>query len=211
MDPKSPAIGRTVEAREALRDFYAPPIERARLKTLSKLDGHCRHFMSLSPFLCLGTAGPEGLDVSPRGDRPGFVHVLDDHTLAIPDWPGNNRLDSLTNLVANAQVGLLFLIPGVQETLRVNGTARITTDPGLLAQWETNGKLPKSALVVTVREAYLHCGKALIRSRLWEDDYRVDRSVLPTYGCMLKDHTGIAQSAEEIDASVNEAYRNKLY
>jgi PPOX class probable FMN-dependent enzyme len=137
--------------------------------------------------------------------------VLDDYTLAIPDWPGNNRLDSLTNLVSNAQVGLLFLIPGVQETLRVNGAARITTDPALLARWETNGKTPKSALVVTVREAYMHCGKALIRSRLWEDDYRVDRSVLPTYGCMLKDHTGIAQTAEEIDASVNDGYRNKLY
>jgi len=200
-----------VDTKDALRNFYAPPIERARLKTLPKLDQHCRHYISLSPFLCLGTAGPEGLDVSPRGDRPGFVHVLDDHTLAIPDWPGNNRLDSLSNLVSNAQVGLLFLVPGVQETLRVNGTARITTDPALLAQWETNGKLPKSALVVTVREAYLHCGKALIRSRLWEDDYRVDRSVLPSYGCMLKDHTGIAQSAEEIDALVNEAYQNKLY
>jgi uncharacterized protein len=200
-----------VDTKEALRDFYAPPIERARLKTLRKLDRHCRDYIALSPFLCLGTAGPDGLDVSPRGDRPGFVHVLDDHTLAVPDWPGNNRLDSLSNLVSNAQVGLLFLIPGVQETLRVNGTARITTDPTLLAQWETNGKLPKSALVVTVGEAYLHCGKALIRSRLWEADYRVERSVLPSYGCMLKDHTGIAQSAEEIDASVNEAYRDKLY
>ena len=200
-----------VDTKDALRDFYAPPIERARLKTLPKLDQHCRHYISLSPFLCLGTAGPEGLDVSPRGDRPGFVHVLDDHTLAIPDWPGNNRLDSLSNLVSNAQVGLLFLIPGVQETLRVNGTARITTDPALLAQWETNGKLPKSALVVTVREAYLHCGKALIRSRLWEDDYRVDRSVLPSYGCMLKDQIEISQSAEEIDASVAEGYRHNLY
>jgi len=200
-----------VESKEGLREFYAPPIERARLKTLHHLDRHCRHYISLSPFLCLGTAGAEGIDVSPRGDRPGFVRVLDDQTLAVPDWPGNNRLDSLTNLVSNPQVGMLFLIPGVQETLRVNGTARITTDSTLLAQWETNGKHPKSALVVTVREAYLHCGKALIRSRLWEPDNRVDRSALPSYGCMLKDHTGIAQSAEEIDASVNEGYRDRLY
>src|SRR5215217_6330941 len=96
-----------VETKERLRDFYAPPIERARLKTLRRLDRHCRHYISLSPFLCLGTAGGDGLDVSPRGDRPGFVRVLDDHTLAIPDWPGNNRLDSLTNLVSNAQVGML--------------------------------------------------------------------------------------------------------
>ncbi len=200
-----------VETKEGLRDFYAPPIERARLKTLRQLDHHCRRFLELSPFLCLGTAGPEELDVSPRGDQPGFVRVLDDRTLAIPDWPGNNRLDSLTNLVTDHRVGILFLIPGVQETLRVNGSATITTDPGLLSLWSVNGKQPKSALVVTVHEAYLHCGKALIRSKLWEPDYRIDRSQLPTYGCMLKDHTGIAQSAEEIDASVNDGYRNKLY
>src|SRR4051812_2884782 len=200
-----------VDTKDALRDFYAPPIERARLKTLRQLDAHCRRVIELSPFLCLGTAGPEGIDVSPRGDQPGFVRVLDDQTLAIPDWPGNNRLDSLTNLVSDNRVGLLFLIPGVQETLRVNGSATITTDPALLGLWSVNGKLPKSVLVVKVREAFLHCGKALIRSKLWESDYRVDRGELPTYGCMLKDHTGIAQSAEEIDASVNEAYRNKLY
>ena len=200
-----------VKTKDSLREFYAPPIERARLKTIRQLDQHCRRYIALSPFLCLGSAGPEGIDVSPRGDRPGFVRVLDDHTLAIPDWPGNNRLDSLTNLVANPEVGLLFLIPGVQETLRVNGAARITTDPDLLAQWDTGGRRPKSALVVTVREAFLHCGKALIRSKLWDPDYRVDRAQLPTYGSMLKDHTGIAQTAEEIDASVNEGYRTKLY
>jgi PPOX class probable FMN-dependent enzyme len=200
-----------IETKAGLREFYAPPIERARLKTLRRLDQHCRHFISLSPFLCLGTIGPEGVDVSPRGDQPGFVRVLDDRTLAVPDWPGNNRLDSLTNLTSNDQIGMLFLIPGVQETLRVNGAARITTEAALLSQWETNGRHPKSALVVTVREAFLHCGKALIRSRLWEPDYRIERSQLPTYGCMLKDHTGITQSAEEIDASVNEAYRDRLY
>jgi PPOX class probable FMN-dependent enzyme len=200
-----------VETKEGLRDFYAPPIERARLKTLRQLDVHCRRFLELSPFLCLGTSGPEGLDVSPRGDQPGFVRVLDDRTLAIPDWPGNNRLDSFTNLTADPRVGLLFLIPGVQETLRVNGSATITTDPALLSLWSVHGKQPRSALVVTVNEAYLHCGKALIRSKLWEPDYRIDRAQLPTYGCMLKDHTGLAQSADELDALVNESYRDKLY
>src|SRR3954470_7004049 len=157
-----------VETKEGLRDFYAPPIERARLKTLRQLDQHCRRYLELSPFLCLGTAGPEGIDVSPRGDQPGFVRVLDDRILAIPDWPGNNRLDSLTNLVADSRVGLLFLIPGVQESLRVNGAATITTDAAILSLWSVNGKQPKSALVVTVHEAFLHCGKALIRSKLWE-------------------------------------------
>lgn len=201
----------SVETREALRDHYPPPLERARIKTLPKLDRHCRDFIALSPFLCMGTAAPEGIDVSPRGDQPGFVRVLDDYTLAIPDWPGNNRLDSLTNLVANPQIGILFLIPGVQESLRVNGAARISTDDALLAQWTTNGKQPRSALVVTVREAFLHCGKALIRSRLWENDYRIERRRLPSYGCMLKDQIDIAQTAAEIEASVAESYRDKLY
>jgi PPOX class probable FMN-dependent enzyme len=200
-----------IPTNEMLRDHYPPPLDRAVLKTLRKLDRHCRDYIALSPFFCLGTAGAEGIDVSPRGDRPGFVRVLDDQTLAIPDWPGNNRLDSLTNLVSNAQVGLLFLIPGFQETLRVNGTARITTDPDLLSQWETNGKQPRSALLVTVREAFLHCGKALIRSRLWEADYRVERSRLPSYACMLKDQIEIDQSAEEIEASIAGSYRHKLY
>jgi PPOX class probable FMN-dependent enzyme len=200
-----------MSSQPQLREHYPPAIERARLKVLRKLDRHCERFIALSPFLCLGTAGESGIDVSPRGDRPGFVQILDEVTLAIPDWPGNNRLDSLTNLLSNPQIGILFLIPGVDETLRVNGTARITTDAGMLARWNTNGKQPKSVLVVTVKEAFLHCGKAFIRSRLWEGDFRVDRSQLPSYACMLKDQIDIADSAEEIDRSVMDGYRNKLY
>jgi len=201
----------TASGEDALREHYAPPIERARLKTLRKLDRHCRRFIELSPLLCLGTSGDGGLDVSPRGDRPGFVRILDESTLAIPDWPGNNRLDSMTNILANPGVGLLFLIPGVDETLRVNGAAAVTTDPGLLAHWEVNGKRPKSALLITVREAFLHCGKALIRSRLWQPDYRIDRGELPSYGRMLKDQIEIGDTAEEIEASVAEGYRDRLY
>jgi PPOX class probable FMN-dependent enzyme len=195
----------------SLREHYPPPIERARLKSLRKLDGHCRNFIAHSPFLCLGTAGDEGADVTPRGGAPGFVQVFDDVTLAIPDWPGNNRLDSLGNILARPQVGTLFLIPGVDETLRVNGTAEISTDPDLLARWEANGKQPRSVLVITVKEAFLHCGKALIRSRLWHDDYKVDRSELPSYGRMLKDQIQIADSAEQIEASIAEGYRDRLY
>jgi len=196
---------------EELRACYAPPIERARLKTLHRLDKHCRRFIALSPFLCLGTSTSEGSDVSPRGDQPGFVHVLDDTTLAIPDWPGNNRLDSFTNILSNPQVGILFLIPGVDETLRVNGTAEIKVDPELLARWEVQCKRPKSVLVVSVREAYLHCGKALIRSRLWKDDFKVERPVLPPYGHMLKDQIEIAETAEEIQTSIAKGYKEKLY
>jgi PPOX class probable FMN-dependent enzyme len=127
-----------------------------------------RRFISLSPFLCLGTSGSSGGDVTPRGDSPGFVHVLDDQTLLIPDWPGNNRLDSLTNVVANPHVGLLFFVPGVNETLRINGIADVTMEPALLEQWTVNGKHPRSALRVAVREAYLHCAKALMRSKLYQ-------------------------------------------
>jgi PPOX class probable FMN-dependent enzyme len=197
---------------EALRDRYGQVMERARLKSLPRLDRHCRRFIELSPFHCLGTSAEDGAaDVTPRGDRPGFVHVLDDVTLAIPDWPGNNRLDSLMNILSNPEIGMLFLIPGVDETLRVNGTAAVATDPDLLAGWEVNGRRPKSALVVTVREAFLHCGKALIRSRLWHDDYKIDRSELPSYGQMMKDQIEICDSAQEIEASVAEGYRERLY
>jgi PPOX class probable FMN-dependent enzyme len=196
---------------DELRAGYGQPIERARLKTLRKLDQHCRRFIELSPFVCLGTSSSQGADVTPRGDRPGFVHVLDDATLALPDWPGNNRLDSLSNLLDNPQIGLLFLIPGVDETLRINGTAEIITSADLLARWETNGRHPKSALLITVQEAFLHCGKALIRSRLWHDDYKIARTDLPSYGSMLKDQIDIPDTAQEIEKSVAQSYREKLY
>lgn len=196
---------------DELRRHYGPPIERARLKVLRRLDEHCRRFISLSPFVCVGTSGENGADVSPRGDRPGFVHVLDDVNLAMPDWPGNNRVDSLANIISNPQVGLLFLIPGVDETLRVNGRAEISINADDLARWEVNGRHPRSALRLTVEEAFLHCGKALIRSRLWQNDYKVDRSVLPSYGQMLKDQIDVCDSAEQIEASVSEGYRNRLY
>lgn len=202
----------SAEKRQAeLRHSYGPPLERARLKVLRRLDRHCRNFIALSPFVCLGTSGENGADVSPRGDRPGFVQVIDDATVALPDWPGNNRIDSLTNVAANSRVGLLFLIPGVDETLRLNGRAEITTDPDLLQRWETNGKLPKSALLISIEEAFLHCGKALIRSRLWHDDYRIDRSQLPSYGRMMKDQIEVGDSAEEIEASIEKGYRERLY
>jgi PPOX class probable FMN-dependent enzyme len=170
-----------------------------------------RGFIALSPFVCLASSSADGADVTPRGDRPGFVHVLDDSTLAIPDWPGNNRLDTLLNIEANPQVGLLFLIPGFDESLRVNGVATISIDPALLARWDTDGKQPRSVLTVTVREAFLHCGKAIIRSRLWDPAARVDRSALPPYGHMLKDQIRIADSAETIQASVEDGYKNRLY
>jgi uncharacterized protein len=195
----------------ALRESYPAVSERARKKTLDRIDAHMRNFIARSPFLCLGTASAEGADVSPRGDRPGFVQVLDDVTLAIPDWPGNNRLDSFANIVANPQVGLLFLIPGVEEALRVNGSARVTQDAAMLARWGADGKRPRAVLVVEVREAFLHCGKAVLRSRLWKEDFKISREELPSYGRMLKDQIEIEASAEDMQASVEEGYKNGLY
>ncbi len=195
----------------ALRGGYAAPLERSVLKSLPKLDHHMRNFIALSPFVCMGTSSDAGADVAPRGDRPGFVHVLDEGTLLIPDWPGNNRLDSLTNLVTNPRIGLLFLIPGVDETLRVNGVAEITTDPEMLRRWDVDGKHPKSVLRVQVQEAFLHCAKALIRSRLWSDDFKIERSQLPPYGQMLKDQIATRDTAEEIQKAVDDGYKNRLY
>jgi len=201
----------TIGTLENLRDCYPQPLERSLRKSLTKLDTHMRHFISLSPFLCLGTSGDGGGDVTPRGDRPGFVHVLDDRTLLIPDWQGNNRLDSLSNIITNPSVGLLFMIPGVNETLRINGVAEISMEPALVERWTVNGKHPRSAMRVTVREAYLHCAKALMRSKLWEDDYRVERTELPTYAQMLKDQGVTTQSVEELQAAIDESYATRLY
>ena len=196
----------------SLRERYTdPPSERARLKVQRALDDHMRRFIALSPFVCLGSSSPDGADVTPRGDQPGFVHVLDDHTLLIPDWPGNNRLDTLMNIEANPQVGLLFLIPGFTESLRVNGLAETSHDPALLERWTVNGKHPRSVLRISVREAFLHCGKAILRSKLWDESARVDRSVLPSYGQMLKDQTHVRDTAEQIQASVEHAYKTGLY
>jgi PPOX class probable FMN-dependent enzyme len=139
------------------------------------------------------------------------VHVFDDSTILIPDWPGNNRLESLTNIVSNPRVALLLFIPGVDETLRINGTAEVTADPALIRRWEVNGKHPKSVLKITVREAFLHCAKALIRSHLWGSEYRIDRRELPSYGQILKDQTGVSQTVQEIQAAIEKSYRENLY
>ncbi len=187
----------TVTGAGELRDHYADPNERVQRKQLDCLDPHARRFISLSPFLVLASASPEGrVDASPRGGPPGFVEIADDVTLLVPDWPGNNRLDSLTNIVEAPNVGLLFLIPGVDETLRVNGRARVSDEPGLRARWDSEGRLPATVLVVSVDEVYLHCAKAFMRSRLWDEAAKVDRSVLPTLGEMIKDQIGSSRGGE---------------
>lgn len=172
----------------SLRRLHHPPMSRATDKVLRALDRHCRRIIALSPFCLLATQGPGGADISPRGDPAGFVRVLDDRTLLLPDRVGNNRLDNMLNLLANPRIGLLFLVPGMNETLRINGTARITDDARLLAPSAVNGRAPKVALVIAVEEAFLHCAKALVRAALWDPAARIDRASLPSYAAMLLDH-----------------------
>jgi len=158
-------VATPIQSELELRALHAAPSDLAKQKSVARLDRHCRDFIALSPFLVLGTAGADGrADVSPRGDPPGFVKVLDDTTLLIPERPGNNLLESLSNLVANPEVGLLFLIPGFDETLRINGRAELVRDPALLAPLAVDGKLPKVGIRVAVREAYLHCARSFRRA-----------------------------------------------
>jgi PPOX class probable FMN-dependent enzyme len=195
----------------ALRERWGQPGELAERKVLRRLDAHCRRFIELSPFLVLGSSDPEGRhDVSPRGDAPGFVRVLDDATLLIPDRPGNRRFDSLDNIARQPQLALLFLLPGVEETLRVNGRGHVSTDPELLAPSAVNGKPPLLALVVEIEECFLHCGKAMIRSRLWDSKARIERRSFPTLARMIADQiAGVDE--ETAGAAIDHAYREKLY
>ena len=194
-----------------LRTVYKPPALRAAQKVLDHLDVHCRNFIALSPLCVLSSANSSGqADASPRGDPPGFVQVLDDKTLMLPDRPGNNQVDSLQNIVENPGVGLLFFVPGMNETLRVKGKAEILTDPEVLESMKERRRPPLSGLRITVEEAFLHCGRALIRSRIWDPDVQIDRSVYPTYGQVLADQIAGAD-AKEIDDSEDEANRKRLY
>jgi len=180
----------------ALRTMYAGPPPRAINKQLDSLDPHCARFIALSPFVVVASGDDRSLDASPRGGDPGFVKVLNERTLLIPDAPGNNRLDTFTNILASGRVGLLFLIPGVDETLRVNGAARLSDSDALIQCFANEKRVPKLVVEVTVAEAYLHCAKALMRSKLWHPDHRVERSVLPTAGQMISEQTGIVVPLE---------------
>ncbi len=201
----------TVTNDAELREVYRPPAPRAAQKVLNRLDVHCRNFIELSPFCVLSSSNADGqADASPRGDPPGFVKVLDEKTLLLPDRPGNNQVDSLQNVVQNPGVGLLFFVPGMNETLRVKGKAEITTDPALLEPLTVGRKAPLSGLKVSVEEAFLHCGRALIRGRIWDTDAQIDRSSYPTYGQVLADQIAGAD-AREIDADEDEANRERLY
>lgn len=202
-----------ITTESELREVFGWPSERATNKQIDRLDEHCRAIINKSPFLLLGTSAPSGrCDVSPKGDYPGFVRVLDDRTLAIPDLPGNNRLDTLTNILTNPQVGLIFMIPGMNETLRVNGKVRLVRDADLLESMAFKGKLPKLAIVVDVEEVFTHCPKAFLRSKLWSEESRIDRSELPSFAEILRDHVGIAEcDVEELQRELDHKAATTLH
>ena len=201
----------TIEDPTRLRELYGAPSERAVKKQLDRLDRHCRDFIARSPFLVIASADPSGrCDASPKGDAPGFVRVIDDATLLIPDRLGNNRVDTLGNLLTRPGVGLIFFVPGINETLRVNGRASVTTDPALLEPLAVNGKAPRSGILVIAEEVYFHCGKALIRSDLWNPQKQVARGDFPSLGRILADQIG-GISPEESERATAESYRTRLY
>ena len=201
-----------IDSLAKLRAVYRPPRARSGLKVLDHLDVHCRNFLALSPLCVISSSRADGrADASPRGDLPGsLAHVLDDKTLLLPDRPGNRQLDTLTNLVERPYVGLVFFVPGWNETLRINGRVEIVTEREFLAPLAIRGKLPILVLKVTVEQAYLHCAKALIRARIWEPEARVERSRFPTYGQVLADQIAGADAAE-IDADSAQSARTDLY
>jgi PPOX class probable FMN-dependent enzyme len=199
----------TTEQLEAL--YSDKPYGPSIFKEASRITAQYRKLIEAAPFCVIATCGPEGLDCSPRGDPPGFIRVLDETTLAIPDRRGNNRIDSLRNLVRDPRISLLFLIPGVGETMRINGRAKISTDPALTQSFAMNGKVPKCVLVVTVETAYFQCTKAIIRSKLWDPASKVDRKTLPTPGSILAEITEGRMGGPEHDRLAPERIKETIY
>ena len=200
-----------ITREDQLRRLYAIPAERALRKQQAALDAHCQRFIALSPLCVLATGGAAGalMDASPRGGAPGFVHVHDAQTLWIPDAGGNNRLDSLSNLLHDPRIGLLFMVPGVNETLRINGTARLRDEPAWTGHFAGAHFTPKLVIEVQVREAYLHCAKALMRSRLWQAEAQVERSALPSMNQMIHAQIGL-DTPPESQAAMEQRYQQQI-
>jgi hypothetical protein len=201
-----------ITTTEQLESLYADaPYGPALIKEVDHITPQYRQLIEAAPFAVIATSGPEGLDCSPRGDPPGFVRVIDEKTLVIPDRRGNNRIDSLRNLVRDPRISLLFLIPGVGETMRINGRAKISTDPKLTETFALNGKVPKCVLLVTVDTAYFQCTKAIIRSKLWDPASKVDRKTLPTPGSIIAELTDGKMGGPEHDRLAPERIKETIY
>lgn len=200
-----------VTSLDELAELYGEPPEAAILKEQTRIIPEYRAFIEAAPFLVLATSGPEGLDCSPRGDPAGFVRVRDERTLLIPDRRGNNRIDSLKNIVRDPRVALLFVIPGIRETIRVNGRAAISADPDLAESFAMQGKAPRTVLVVTAESVYFQCSKALVRSRLWDPASQVDRTSLPSAGDILAACTEGRVGGETYDRAYPERIKATIY
>ena len=196
---------------EELRALYGEPAEPSVIKEVDRLTPAYRALIERSPFAILATGGPEGLDCSPRGDQPGFVRVVDDTTLLLPDRRGNNRTDSLRNIIRDPRVALLFMVPGSTSTLRVNGRASLTTDPDLLNSFSVEGRPPRSVIVIAIDSVYFQCSRALMRADLWNPGRFVDASCLPTQGQMLAEISDHRLGGEEYDRAWPERARNSFW
>jgi len=209
----SPSFDDVVTSEQELREIVGVPGDRSKLKELHRLDAHCRAFIARSPFVIVATSGADGTcDVSPKGDAPGFVHVLDDRRLVIPDRPGNKRLDGMLNLLANPHIGLIFIVPGRQETLRVNGRAWITRTTELLSLMAFNGKTPLLGIGVEVEQCFLHCPKAFLRSQLWKQESWPNSDALPSMACVLFDQIRPeGTTLQDYERDVEEGNAKRLY
>lgn len=200
-----------IAALADLESLYAEPAGASLAKEVDYLHPHYRAFVDASPFCLLSTMNEHGGDCSPRGDQPGFVQVLDDRTLLLPDRRGNNRIDSLRNIVNDPRVGLLFLVPGVNETLRVSGLAKISTDPALIARCAHDGKVPTTVLVISIRSVFFQCARALVRSALWSPETQIPRDRLPSTGTIVADLSQNAIDGTTYDRELPERMRKTLY
>jgi PPOX class probable FMN-dependent enzyme len=200
-----------VTSIDALTRLYGEPYGPSIVKETDRITTHYRAFIEAAPFFALASVGSDGLDCSPRGDAPGFVRVLDEKTLLIPDRRGNNRIDTLRNILHDPRVALLFLIPGCGETIRVNGRAQISTDPTLAQSFVVDGKTPRSVIVVSVDRIFYQCAKAIVRSKLWDASRHIDRKTLPSNGTILADLTGGKLGGPEHDRAAPERLKATLY
>ena len=200
-----------ITSMEALRSLYGEKLGASVIKEIHQLNDGYRKLIEAAPFVVVATAGPEGLDCSPKGDAPGFVRILDERTLAIPDRPGNNRIDGFTNVMRDPRIALLFLIPGCGETLRVNGRASITVDPELMQSFAVNGKAPRCVLIVHIESIYFHCSKAIVRSKLWDEASRIDRRSLPSTGTLIAELSNGRMGGDAYDREAPEKIKAQLY
>ena len=209
----APVFKNVVTTIEELREMMGQPSEIALRKDIARLDEHCRAFIARAPFVLVATADAAGrCDVSPKGDAPGFVMVVDDHHLLIPDRPGNKRFDGMRNILENPRIGLIFLVPGSEETLRINGRARIVRDPEWLERLAAQGKTPQLAIAVEVEESFLHCAKCVKRSGLWDRERWPELAGLASPAQMFRDHARLnTMTVEELDQRLQEGYRKNLY